>query len=323
GTYNLSQSGLSGTGDSKTITLNVGTSGLKLADQATATKSIKNSLYVVIAPGTHALKVTYTVSDAKNTDMTITKSYKSHTFGANKICDITVNLGVRHYSGRNYYMWDAAENFWSGHEWDAATPWQPTTEGAENDNYPKSKATDGARWYHEGEGSFEASVNPLFKQLPNANEMAWYVLKGDAHWDITTQWTVFGKTYTRGIWLKKLSVIAKENGKELADLKKADPDGRNLLTYAYVYPPFYADYNTFAKSGKPADSEISNYFFLPALGCYSNGCLCDIGSEGYYWSSSASSPSNSFHAYFLSFGSGNVYLSNNSRENGNVAQPFE
>ena len=114
GTYGLTQAGLSGTvtNGSKTITLNVGRDGLKLADQATATKSIKNSLYVVIAPGIHALEVKYTVVDAKNTVMTITKSYKSHTFGANKICDIPVNLGVRHYSGRNYYMWDARENYW-------------------------------------------------------------------------------------------------------------------------------------------------------------------------------------------------------------------
>lgn len=42
GTYDLSQTGLSGAGDSKTITLNVGTdgNGLALADQSTASKSI-------------------------------------------------------------------------------------------------------------------------------------------------------------------------------------------------------------------------------------------------------------------------------------------
>ena len=46
GTYGLTQAGLSGTGDSKKITLNVGNDGLKLADQATATKSIKNGSVV-------------------------------------------------------------------------------------------------------------------------------------------------------------------------------------------------------------------------------------------------------------------------------------
>ena len=318
GAYELRQEGLFGAGNSKTITLNVGTdgNGLKLADQATATKSIKNSLYVVIAPGTHALKVKYTVLDAKNTVMTITKSYKSHNFGANKICDIPVNLGVRHYGGHNYYMWDAAENYWSGHEWDASVAWQPTTEGASNDGYPKSKAADGARWYNEGEGSFEASVNPLFNKLPNANEIGWYVLKGDAHWDNSTQWTVFGKTYTGGIWLKKLSVIAKEAGKEPAALKQADPKGNNLLQnsdYYYISP----------KNGKPADSEIGNYFFLPALGFYVDGKLYNLGSVGYYWSSSAY-PSSSSHAYGLTFSSGLVSLYYDNRRNvGFVAQPFE
>ena len=67
GTYDLSQTGLSGTGDSKKITLNVGTdgNGLALADPSTATTSIKNSLYVVIAPGERKLSVKYTVFSVK------------------------------------------------------------------------------------------------------------------------------------------------------------------------------------------------------------------------------------------------------------------
>lgn len=316
GTYDFTQTGLSATGtnESKTITLNVGNDGLALADQTTATKSIKNSLYVVIAPGTHALKVKYTVLDAMNTVMTITKSYKSHTFGANKICDIPVNLGVRHYSGHNYYMWDAKENYWSGHEWDSADPWQPTVKGASNDGYPKSKAADAARWCNDGTGPLEAS-NPHFKQLPNANEIGWYVLKGDGHWDNSTQWEAFGKTYTGGIWLKKLSVIAQENGKELADLKLKDPKGNNLLTSSDFY-------SVSPKSGKPADSEISKYFFLPALGVYSSGQPYGLGSEGDYSSSSAC-PSISSHAYDLNFNIVRVTLNSIYRDDGCVAQPFE
>ena len=316
GTYDLTQSGLSATGtnESKTITLDVGTDGLLLANQTAETPNIDNSLYVVIAPGTHALKVKYTVLDAGNTVMTITKSYKSHNFGANKICNIPVNLGVRHYSGHNYYMWDAAENYWSGHEWDASVAWQPIENDKTNDGYPKSKAADGARWYNEGSAPLEAS-NSLFKQLPNVNEMAWYVLKGDAHWDNSTQWTAFGKTYTGGIWLKKLSVIAKDAGKEPAALKDADPNGKNLLT-SYQY------YNISPTNGKPADSVIGNYFFLPALGHYGLGKLRNLGSNGSYWSSSAL-PSTSSHAYNLYFYSGNVGLYSDSRNYGFVAQPFE
>ena len=315
GTYDLTQTGLSGTGNAKTITLHVGTDGLLLANQTAETPNIDNSLYVVIAPGTHALKVKYTVLGAKNTVMTITKSYKSHNFGANKICDIPVNLGVRHYSGRNYYMWDAAENYWSGHEWDASVAWQPTVKDATNDGYPKSKTADASRWYHEGSGAFEASVNPLFKELPNANEIGWYVLKGDAHWDNSTQWEAFGTTHTGGVWLKKLSVIAQESGKEPAALKLKDPKGNDLrasIDYYGISPA----------NGKPADSVIDKYFFLPALGWYSNGKLYNLGSFGFYWSSSAH-PSDSSRAYSLRFYSGIVYAYNIDRDFGFVAQPFE
>ena len=344
GTYELTQDGLSATGtnESKTITLNVGTdgNGLALADPSTATTSIKNSLYVVIAPGERKLSVKYTVLDTKdnNKELTLIKHYKSHTFAVNRICDIPVSLGSADlngghknadgsdeleedivaftYTGKNYYMWDAAENYWSGHEWDSTDPWQPTANDAKHDGYPKSKADDASRWYNEGSGAFEAS-NALFKQLPNANEIGWYVLKGDAHWDNTTQWTVFGKTYTGGIWLKKLSVIAQENGKELSALKLEDPNNKDLRAssdYYYISPA----------NGKPADSEISKYFFLPALGCYISGKLYDLGSRGNYWSSSAN-PSNSSYAYNLYFTSDLVNLNslNLGRGNGYVAQPFE
>ena len=338
GTYDLTQNGLTGDGNAKTITLHAGSNGLLLANKNVETADIMNSLYAVIAPGQHILSVKYTVLDTKNNnkELTLVKKYKSHDFGANKICNIPVNLDATSedagheetsgtstleegivpslYSGHNYYMWDAAENYWSGHEWDVAKAWQPTVNDASNDGYPKSKTADPSRWYHEGEGSFEAS-NALFKQLPNANEIGWYVLKGDAHWDNSTQWTAFGKTYTGGIWLKKLSVIAQENGKEPAALKLKDPKNNDLRTST-------DNYSISPKNGKPADSVIGNYFFLPALGSYGNGELDFLGSSGYYWSSSAN-PSLSSYAYSLYFNSGNVNLSNYYRGNGFVAQPFE
>ena len=339
GTYDLGQAGLTGAGNAKTITLHAGSDGLLLADKTVETIDIKNSLYAVIAPGQHILSVKYTVLDTKdnNKELTLVKKYKSHDFGANKICNIPVNLDATSgdgghentsgtstleegivpslYSGRNYYMWDAAENYWSGHEWDASVAWQPIENDKTNDGYPKSKAADPSRWYHEGSGSFEASVNPLFKQLPNANEIGWYVLKGDAHWDNSTQWTAFGKTYTGGIWLKKLSVIAQENGKEPAALKLKDPKGNNLLQNS-------DNYSISPANGKPADSVIGNYFFLPALGLYRYGKLSDLGSGGFYWSSSAY-PGYSSDAYDLTFYIGRVYLDGYNRNNGFVAQPFE
>ena len=340
GTYDLTQNGLTGDGNAKTITLHAGSNGLLLANKNVETADIMNSLYAVIAPGQHILSVKYTVLDTKdnNKELTLVKKYKSHDFGANKICNIPVNLDATsedaghdktsgtstleegivpsHYSGRNYFMWDAAENYWSGHEWDAAVAWQPTVKDASNDGYPKSKAADGARWYHDGSGPLQASVNPLFNKLPNANEMAWYILKGDPHWDNSTQWEVFGKTYTGGIWLKKLSVIAQENGKEPAALRLKDPKGNNLLQNTETY-------HISPANGKPADNVIDKYFFLPALGWYVAGKLIALGSYGcYYWSSSAL-PSNSSLAYSLGFCSSNVVLGHDYRTNGHVAQPFE
>ena len=338
GTYDLSSTGLSGEGSSKTITLNAGTDGLLLADKTVSTQSITNSLYMVVAPapGAHTIKVKYTLFDTKaNKTLTLTKSYGSRTLAANTIYDIPVNLSmatssdgghketnasetleeIRVYDGHNYYMWDAAENCWSGHEWDSANPWQPIKEDATNDNYPKSKEADASRWYHEGDGSFEASVNPLFNQLPNANELAWYVMEGDPHWDNSTHWEVFGEKHTGGIWLKKLSVIAQDNKKQLSDLKSNNPEGIDLRTNAKTY-------SISPKSGKPNDSEINNYFFLPTLGYYLRGQLNYLGPYGYYWSSSAY-PGYSSYAYHLDFGSGFVNVNYGYRNYGFVVQPFE
>ena len=145
--------------------------------------------------------------------------------------------------------------------------------------------------------------------------MAWYVMKGDPYWDNSTEWKVFGKTYTGGIWLKKLSVIAQENKKQLSDLKSMNHEGIDLRTNAKTY-------RISPKSGKPKDSEINNYFFLPALGYYSRGLLYNLGSGGYYWSLSAF-PSDSSYAYYLGFYSGSVYVNYNGRDHGVVVQPFE
>lgn len=176
GTYDLTFGGLSGAGEAKTITLNVGSGGLLLADKTVNTQSITNSLYMVVAPGEHTIKVKYTLFDTKaNKTFAVAKSYGSRTLAANTIYDIPVNLNMATsstiaeipnlYGGHNYYMWDAKENYWFGHEWDSTDPWQPIKEGATNDNYPKSKEADASRWYHEGDGSFEASVNPLLRNF--------------------------------------------------------------------------------------------------------------------------------------------------------------
>ena len=115
------------------------------------------------------------------------------------------------------------------------------------------------------------------KKCPNVNELRWLIEKGDPH---------IGKFYygsgyncegglsaafCRGIWIKKLSVIAKENGKTVEQLKAAAPDGVN-----------YSKAGGASKTitGLPSDlpDNMGDYIFLPALGAYRE--------NGTFWSSS-------------------------------------
>ena len=342
GSYELSQSGLSGEGTTNTITLTVGANseGLLLGDKSVSTQNLANSLYMVVAPGTHTLTVKYTVFDtSSNRAFVITKKYGRRLFDANKIYDLSVGFSltsfdgghkvtddsetieeIRVYSGYDYYMWDAKENYWFGHEWDSADPWQPNPGGV-NENYPRSKATDPARWYNDERGIPLEASTPRFQKLPNANELAWYVMKGDPHFDNETQWELMGKIYTGGIWFKKLSVIAKENNKTLEELKNRNPNGRDMRVQV-------ADNVAWLSGGesKPVASEIHNYFFLPALAYCSYSVFSLYGGyAGRYWSSSAyPDPDVGGASYSLNFDStGNLKVHYNYRFYGYVAMPFE
>ena len=95
---------------------------------------------------------------------------------------------------------------------------------------------------------------------------------------------------------KKASVIASENGKaSAAELKKAAPDNKDWAT-KYVYQtPYNNDQITFG-----APTNISNYFFLSAMGYYKNGTLEELGQTGCYWSSTplVYNPQNAYSFYF-------------------------
>lgn len=63
-----------------------------------------------------------------------------------------------------------------------------------------------------------------------------------------------------------------------------------------------------------------NSLFLPAAGCRDDSDLSNVGSYGYYWSSSLNS-SNSLGAYYLGFGSGYVDWGSNYRGYGRTVRP--
>ena len=87
---------------------------------------------------------------------------------------MTANLNVRDYDGDHYYMWDAQEQYWKGHEWWSANKDQSVLNYQSNGNYARSNAD--SRYYHEGGASGRFDATQSCTTLPNANELSWYYL---------------------------------------------------------------------------------------------------------------------------------------------------
>ena len=298
GTYDIAADGTLtlASGGSKTITVTTG-SGFDIDNSADDMS--KNATYAVVAPGTHTFRIRYWLRNTTDNpdgpiEGTVSKIVTLNCT-AGSIHDVTANLNPHDYDGTKYYMWDAKQNYWSDHEWNSASPWQPTTTTQPaNSNYPQNN-TD-PRWYHEGGGSgrFDAT-NTSCKELPNANEMTWYAIKGDPRWDANELWTTMGYLYKGGMWLKKKSQISGFNANTAVD---------------------GTDWRTNDKGGGWSTSstllsaaEAGNYFYLPALGYYTSGQLVNVGNIGYYWSSSAHLwAGDGRFAYGLLFGNGYFFV---------------
>ena len=301
---------LTGTGTGKQIIVSTGGSGtypngFPLTNNATSAAT--NGAYVVIKPGTHILKIRYWVKDvATGTEGTITKILTSASYEQNKYYNITANLNVRDYDGDHYYMWDAQEQYWKGHEWNLGGS-QPTliSQSASSD-YPQNSSDTNNRWYNEiypGNGVSNPATHTSCKDLPNANEMSWYVMHGDPRWDGDELWTTMGHLYKGGMWFKKKSVLQAENH---YDTEKSDDRLTDLRT---MYQSYTNTNTSITSSGLPSAADASNYFYLPALGYYRNGQLYDVGKFGTYWSSSAC-PNNGGLVYGLRFIKGDVFVGN-------------
>ena len=317
-TLNPATGKLTGTGIGKQIVLTTrgfGTyaNGFPLTNNST--NAAINGAYMVIKPGTHTLKIRYWVKDvATNIEGTITKTLASATYDQNKYYNITANLDVKNYDGDHYYMWDAQQQYWAGHEWNSADPWQPTLMSQPaNPNYAQSN-TD-ARYYHEGSGtSFNATQSCA--TLPNANEMSWYVMYGDPRWDADALWTIMGHLYKGGMWFKKKSVLQAEHH---YDTEKSADGTTDMRT---TYKSYANNNSSINNSGLPSAADANNYFYLPALGFYLFGQLTNVGGRGWYWSSSAY-PKASNPAYYLDFNSGNANVSSYNRYGGFRVGGFE
>ena len=295
---------LTGTGTGKQIIVSTGGSGtyangFPLTNNATSAAT--NGAYVVIKPGTHILKIRYWVKDvATGTEGTITKTLSSATYDQNKYYNITANLNPHDYDGDHYYMWDAQQQYWYGYEWTknlGAGVGQPTLQSQPAGNYAQNNS-DASRWYHEGGGSgrFDATRSSC-KDLPNANEISWYVKYGVPRWDGDELWTTMGHLYKGGVWFKKKSVLLAEGNYNT----EKSADGTTDLRTTYKS---YSN-NSITGSGLPSVADANNYFYLPALGSYYTGQLGSVGNRGLYWASSAF-PLFSNCAYYLSIYSSGV-----------------
>ena len=320
-TLNPTTGTLTGTGSGKKIvvsTVGSGTyaNGFPLTNNATSAAT--NGAYMVIKPGTHTLKIRYWVKDvATGTEGTITKTLASATYDQNKYYNITANLNVRDYDGDHYYMWDAQQQYWYGYEWTkhlSGNTGQPTLNGNSSSNYAQSY-TD-SRYYNVGGGTGRFDATQSCASLPNVNELSWYCMYGDPHWDDDELWTAMGHLYKGGMWFKKKSVLQTEGHYNTEFSADGTTDARTISTTNYTNSS-----GSILSSVPSADA--GNYFYLPALGYYYFGQLyfSNGSRNGYYWSSSAYQYDNSL-AYMLDFSASNVTVSFGSRDHGYRAQKF-
>ena len=304
-----------GTGSKQIILTTSGSStnpnGFPLTNSAASVTT--NGAYMVIKPGTHTLKVRYWIKDmVTNVEGTITKTLSQETYAPNTYYDMTANLNVRNYDGDKYYMWDAQEQYWKGHEWNLGGSQRTLkTQSASND-YPQNSSDTNNRWYNKsypGYGVSNPATHTSCKDLPNANEMSWYVMYGDPRWDADELWTTMGHLYKGGMWFKKKSVLLAEGN---YNTEKSADNTTDLRTT-------WKDYNntnsSITDSGLPSTADANKYFYLPALGFYRSGRLYSVGNIGWYWSSSAY-PWDRRIAYSLYFDSGNVKVNYYDRDTG-------
>ena len=298
GTYTFSENTASlkdetnsGTGNLKTVSLTVGDWKVPTVDEvnADANKFDQVRGYMVIQPGTHTLEFTYEVT-VGGTPRTFTKSVAPREFLAGCFTNVKHILSDGLFNGghTNSYPDPSGEinddtqsyhfNFVSGsyYIWGATDVFDNTYW----DGYDKMV---------KGDLTTTSPVN--WAGLPNANQMAWYVLNGDPRWDAVTLWSPDnGLTeYTGGVWFKKRQYISGFNA-------ETDPYGDDMRE---VWRNHTNQSNSYKTAGKPDASVIGQYFYLPALGEYYNSTSHErYGTWCSYWSRTAY-PDNLDYAYPL------------------------
>lgn len=281
---------------------------LKLNDfplDNTTTDIDKNGAYMVLEPGTFNLTIRYTIHDATtNVTDVITKKLPNFNCPEGKIKDITANLSP---AMPKYCMWDAKYDYWYNHL---------KADGTPDGNYAQNNTDQ--RWYHEGSGAIGATES--CKDCPNANELFWYIFRGDAHWSTENVVRVenghLKQIMTNGIWLKKKAKIMADEGITEEQMKSGYPKS-NPKDMRTTHPML----NNGPLTVGPAPN-TNDYFFLPITGYYYAGTFYNATDLGCYWSSSAL-PWDPSGAYLLLFSSSRITWGQYQRNSGLSVIAFE
>ena len=327
GSYTLSAAGLAGTGSSNEVTLTVSNFDITNSETSQAT----NASYMVIAPGTHTLKVEYSVKNTVSGNTgTIVRNLDAKTYAANTLYPITVNL-FEEYSNTKYYLWDAEQDLWYNKTAvDYANGLYSASDNPQRAAWSRNSIpADQNRWFNtnppevpgftmqHGYGNKFYYATRSAKDCPNVFELAWYYDKGDVHWDATGAFLFRGKIYYGGAWIKKQSVIAQENSTTVAALKNTYPGPHDGNTNDLIHPDNMPE--KAIVQGAPSSSTIKKYFFLPALGDYGGtesgyaipnnwNTLYGLGTHGFYTCSNTYDNSQGLYVWSLRFDNSKVYL---------------
>lgn len=305
---------LTGSGSGKTITVTTkgdGSYAQGFPLKTSAANVATNGTYVVIRPGKHALTVRYWIKDyVTQVEGAVTKTYPAFDYEKNDYYDMTGNLNVTDYDGTKYYMWDAENNYWNGHEWNSATPLQPVLTGEDNSNYPKPGSDSYVRVKKPG---VRDDAKYSCKNLPNANEMAWYVKNGDPRWDDDKLWTVMGHLYKGGMWFRNKATIKLYSTFDPDKSPVGTTDMRSSFANIRVTPTL----------GAPTGYFASSSFFVPALGKYDmSGNYQEVGISGNFWTSTSSFDDSDW-AYVLEFKKNSVSVNTIEGNVGYYVMEFE
>lgn len=287
GNYSFSSAGLASaptSGASNVVTMTTkGTgayaNGFPLTNSTTSLPT--NGAYTIIAPGTHNLTIQYYLYDPTTAVEGFIVKRIQGTFTANTVTPITANCNVTTVPLDSYYYWDAKQYAWHGNE-----SIQPTTNGASaNIGFTFQYGTQSTDPRAPREDTHSSPAENSCKDCPNANEILWYVQRGDPHWDDNEIFAFANHLHKGGMWLLKKDQISGFSS-------TVAPDGKNR---SYHTDGTWNDYLHNGESQITTPSTVSlaiadreKYFFLPAAGTYSANfggiaTLQNLGEGAVWW----------------------------------------